>query len=342
MKTKDFRIAAFRDAVWADSELSAHAKLVALSLACHWNADRRACWVSIPKLSRETSLGESTVKRALAELESSEYVQTLSRVRLERNNGNGNKLVPAEFSNTKTGRGWVAYRTLHLPESGSVRTPSTEKRGSGWTASPQASLQKGGQERGSERADTSLLPRREEVGAVALMRDDRAEARSGLALGDNLETIENDRGGLRGETASTAPHELSIENNEPGAGAKGEVDRWNAYEDLVKEGPVAYEDDVAELIAEAACERELATVAWQELVGPVATEAELRAEEDAAWARGDRDASREISLSLLLRNIGPMAALPPEELEPEDLEEARLEDYARTELARESELASSV
>ncbi len=71
------------DTVYADDSLPHRAKAVYMYLKDRMDVDRK-CWPGIRRIAADLRLSETTVKRALRELEKSGYVQ---RVQRKRDNG---------------------------------------------------------------------------------------------------------------------------------------------------------------------------------------------------------------------------------------------------------------
>ena len=71
------------DTIYADSSMPHRAKAVYMYLRDRMNGQRQ-CWPGIPRISGDLHLSETTVKRALRELERSGYIQ---RNRRKRENG---------------------------------------------------------------------------------------------------------------------------------------------------------------------------------------------------------------------------------------------------------------
>ncbi len=68
------------DTVYADDSLPHRAKAVYMYLKDRMDADRK-CWPGIRRIAADLRLSETTVKRALRELEKSGYIQRMKRKR---------------------------------------------------------------------------------------------------------------------------------------------------------------------------------------------------------------------------------------------------------------------
>ena len=68
------------DTIYADSSMPHRAKAVYMYLQDRMNGQRQ-CWPGIPRIAGDLRLSETTVKRALRELERSGYIQRKQRKR---------------------------------------------------------------------------------------------------------------------------------------------------------------------------------------------------------------------------------------------------------------------
>ncbi len=68
------------DTVYADDSLPHRAKAVYLYLKDRMDTERK-CWPGIRRIAADLRLSETTVKRALRELEKSGYIQKMKRKR---------------------------------------------------------------------------------------------------------------------------------------------------------------------------------------------------------------------------------------------------------------------
>ena len=68
------------DTIYADSSMPHRAKAVYMYLQDRMNGQRQ-CWPGIPRIAGDLHLSETTVKRALRELERSGYIQREQRKR---------------------------------------------------------------------------------------------------------------------------------------------------------------------------------------------------------------------------------------------------------------------
>lgn len=71
------------DSIYSDDSLPHRAKAVYMYLRNRMNGERQ-CWPSIPRIAADLRLSETTVKRALRELEQHGYI---NRCRRKRGNG---------------------------------------------------------------------------------------------------------------------------------------------------------------------------------------------------------------------------------------------------------------
>ena len=71
------------DTIYADNNMTHRAKAVYMYLEDRMDGERK-CWPAIPKIAADLCLSETTVKRALRELERSSYIR---RSRRKRENG---------------------------------------------------------------------------------------------------------------------------------------------------------------------------------------------------------------------------------------------------------------
>lgn len=62
------------DTIYADSNMPHRAKTVYMYLQDRMN-NQRQCWPSIPRIAADLRLSETTVKRALRELENGRYIR---------------------------------------------------------------------------------------------------------------------------------------------------------------------------------------------------------------------------------------------------------------------------
>lgn len=61
------------DTIYADNSMTHRAKAVYMYLEDRMDSERK-CWPAIPKIAADLCLSETTVKRALRELERSRYI----------------------------------------------------------------------------------------------------------------------------------------------------------------------------------------------------------------------------------------------------------------------------
>lgn len=71
------------ESIYADDRLPHRAKAVYMYLEDRMNSERQ-CWPSIPRIAADLRLSETTVKRAIRELEQHGYI---NRCRRKRENG---------------------------------------------------------------------------------------------------------------------------------------------------------------------------------------------------------------------------------------------------------------